>query len=138
MKPSNSIGVENAEWLAGEMHSWPTGNTARFRDFLGHLGAGQNAAVAGFCALAHLDFDHLDLRVGRLFLELFRIKAAIVGAAAKIAAAQLPNQIAAAFAVVAGNAALAGVVVEAARLGTLVQCQGWRCRTVTQSSWRRC
>ena len=51
--------------------------------------------MAGFGALAHLDFDHAHLRVLRLNGKAFRVETAIGRAAAEIAAADLPDQIAA-------------------------------------------
>lgn len=83
-------------------------------DFRIHLLRRQNAAVAGFGALAELDFNHFHLRALRLFGKAARIEMAVGGAAAEIAAAQLPHQIAVVFAVIAADAALAGVVVEVA------------------------
>src|SRR5471032_1474206 len=77
--------------------------------------------MAGFCALAHLDFDHAYLRVLRLRGEAFRVEAAVAGAAAEVATAQFPGQVAAVFAVVRADAAFAGVVGKVAELGALVQ-----------------
>ncbi len=73
--------------------------------------------------LAHLDFDHLDLRFDSLLGELFGIESAIVRAAAEIAAAKFPDQVATALPVIARNAAFPGVVIETACLGALVQSQ---------------
>ncbi|MNE01747.1 hypothetical protein D3C80_941970 [compost metagenome] len=89
-------------------------------DFLGDLVLGQDAAVAGFGALAELDLDHPHLRAARLGGEAFRVELAVAGAAAEVAAAQFPDQVAAVLAVVGADAALAGVVVEVAELGALV------------------
>ena len=48
----SSIGVEKAEWRAGEMQSRPV-STPRMRgDLARHLGGRQHAAVAGLGALA--------------------------------------------------------------------------------------
>jgi hypothetical protein len=55
--------VENALWLDGEMQSTPMG-MPRCCNFGSDLGAGKHAAMAGFGALAELDLDHLDLRIG--------------------------------------------------------------------------
>src|SRR5579875_4178034 len=91
------------------------------RDLLGHLRARQHAAVAGLGTLRQLDFDHLDLRIGGCPGEQFGREAALGSAAAEIAAADLPDNVAAALAVVATESALAGVVREASELGTPVE-----------------
>ena len=58
---------------------------------------------------------HLTLRVGGLVARTRRVEAAVLGARAEVAAADLPHQVAAVCEVVLGEAALAGVVGEAAR-----------------------
>ena len=63
---------------------------------------------------AELDFNHFHLRALRLFGKAPRVEMAVGGAAAEIAAAQLPHQIAVVFPVIAADAALTGVVVEIA------------------------
>jgi len=50
--------------------------------------------MAGFCALAEFDFHHLDLRFIRLFGKSLWRKASVGIAAAKIAAADLPDDVA--------------------------------------------
>ena len=112
-----SIGVEKALWQAGETQSTPTG-TPRAAAISGvTFGARQHAAVAGLGALAELELDHLHLRVGRALLgEALRAEAAVVVAAAEVARADLPDQVAAVLAVVAADRAFAGVVREAAAL----------------------
>jgi hypothetical protein len=97
------------------------GHAAGAGDFRGDLVLGQDAAVAGLGALAELDLDHLHLRIAGLGGEALGVEAAVVGAAAEVAAAQLPHQVAAVLAVVGADAALAGVVVEVAEPGALVQ-----------------
>ncbi|MNI48751.1 hypothetical protein D3C73_1033310 [compost metagenome] len=77
--------------------------------------------MTGFCALAHLDFDHPHLRRLRLRGEAFRVETAIAGAATEVAAAEFPGQVAAVFAVIGADAAFTGVVGEVAELGALVQ-----------------
>src|SRR5256885_14028214 len=59
------------------------GHAARGGDLGGDLGAQQHAAVAGLGALAELDLDELDLRVGGVGDEFFFVEAAIVVAAAE-------------------------------------------------------
>ena len=77
--------------------------------------------MARFGALAHLDFDHAHLRVLRLHGETFRVETAVAGAAAEVAAAQFPGQVAAVFTVIGADAAFAGVVGKVAKLRALVQ-----------------
>ena len=91
-------------------------DVARLGDLLRHLAAGQLAADAGLGALAELERDELDVRVRGLVLELLGVEAAVLGARAEVAAAELPDQVAAACEVVLGQPALAGVVGEAAGL----------------------
>src|SRR6185437_4632833 len=86
-----------------------------------HLGAGKHAAMAGLGALAQLDLDHLDLRVGCRLGEALGREAAIGVAAAEIAAAQLPDDVAAELSVIAAVAALAGIVSEAAEFRASVE-----------------
>src|SRR5438477_4546237 len=81
-----------------------------FRD----LGRRQHPAMPGLGALADLEFDHLDLIVGCDACEFVRIEAAVAIAAAKIAGADLPDDVAAILAVIRADAALAGIVREAA------------------------
>src|SRR6201981_1228835 len=96
-------------------------NAAGFRDFRRHFRARQHAAVAGLGALRELDLDHLDLGLARLQCKPLRVEISIRGAAAKIAAANLPDQIAAMLAVIAADRAFAGAVGEIAELGALIE-----------------
>ncbi|MCY1179726.1 hypothetical protein D9M73_201400 [compost metagenome] len=77
--------------------------------------------MAGFGALAELDLDHPHLRGAGLGGEAFRVELAVTGAAAEVAATQFPDQVAAVLAVVGADAAFAGVVIEVAELGALVE-----------------
>ncbi len=64
------------------------------------LRRGQHAAVAGLGALAELQLDHLDLRIlGALGKALGR-EGAVVVARAEVARADLPDDVAAALAVI--------------------------------------
>ena len=90
-------------------------------DFFGHLGRRQHAAMAGLGALADLELDHLDLVGGSDPLELFRIERSVAVAATEISGADLPDQIAAVFAVIRADTALTGVMCEAALFGARVQ-----------------
>src|SRR5262245_24593440 len=94
---------------------------ARFRDLRRHLGGRQHAAVAGLGALRQLDLDHLDLRVLRLRGKAVGRERAVVIAAAEIAAAELPDQVAAELAVITADAAFASVVREPSKLGPLIE-----------------
>src|SRR5699024_4447194 len=85
-------------------------NAAHGGDLRSDLVLRQDAAVAGLGALAELDLDHPHLRLLRLGGEALRIECAVLGAAAEVAAAQLPDQVAAMLAVVRADAAFAGVV----------------------------
>jgi hypothetical protein len=96
-------------------------DAARGGDFRRDLGRRQHAAVAGLGALRQLHLDHLDLRRLRLGREFFFIEAAIRIAAAEVAGGDLPDQVAAEFAVVFRDRAFAGIVGEAALLCALVQ-----------------
>src|SRR5262249_36537163 len=93
------------------------GYAACVGDLRRHLGARQHAAVAGLRSLRQLDFDHLDLSLLRLRGEPVGAERAVLVAAAEIAAADLPDQIAAEFAMIAADPALAGIVGEAPELG---------------------
>ena len=86
-----------------------------------HLRRRQHAAMAGLGALADLELDHLDLVVGGDAGERFGIEAAVEMAAAEIAGADLPDDVAAVLAVIGAEAALAGVVREAALPGAGIQ-----------------
>src|SRR5882724_3169282 len=77
--------------------------------------------MTGLGALADLELDHLDLIVGRDTRELVRIEGAVAVTAAEIAGADLPNDVAAILAMIGADAALAGVVREAALLGAGIQ-----------------
>src|SRR5471032_969955 len=108
-----STGVEKAEWLAGETQSCTVG-TPRVWEI-------STLTLAGLGALAELQLDHLDLLVGRCFGEFVGAESAVRIAAAEIARADLPDDVAAPLAVIGAEAAFAGVVREAAELGAAVQ-----------------
>src|SRR5208282_3481296 len=81
----------------------------------------QHTAVAGLGALAQLDLDHLDLRILCGGGEFLRRKTSLRRAAAEIAGADLPDDIAALFGMIGRQSALAGVMGEAAGLGAAVE-----------------
>src|SRR5690348_14512427 len=94
---------------------------ARFGDFRADFRPGQHAAMPGLRALRDLDLDHLHLRIARLQREFLGREFAVLGAAAEIAGADFPDQIAAVLAVIAADRALAGVMCKAAELCALVE-----------------
>src|ERR1700754_4708142 len=78
--------------------------------------------MSGLGALADLELDHLDLVVGGDAGELLRIEGAVGAvAAAEIARSDLPDDVAAVFAVIGADAALPGIVRKTALLRTGVQ-----------------
>src|SRR5262249_23311143 len=70
---------------------------------------------------ADLELDHLDLVVGRNAREFIRIEGAVPVTAAEIAGADFPDDVAAVLAMIRADAALAGVMREAALLGAGVE-----------------
>ena len=66
-------------------------HTARRCDLGRHLRARQHAAVPRLRALAQLDLDHLDLRVGRIRDEALLAEAAMLVAATEVARGRLPR-----------------------------------------------
>lgn len=108
--------------VAGGRHAvLPQRHATGGGDFRRYLVLGQNAAVAGLGPLAKLDFNHLHLRVLCLGGKALRVEMPVCIAAAKVAAAQLPYQVTAVFQMIGADAALAGVVVETALAGPLVE-----------------
>ena len=97
------------------------GNTADPGNLFRDLGRRQHAAMTGLGALADLELDHLDLIVAGDARELLRIEGAVAVAAAEIAGAYLPDDIAAILAVIGADTALAGVVREATLPGPRIQ-----------------
>ena len=77
--------------------------------------------MAWLGALAQLDLDHLYLRVARIGDEAFFAETTIVVAAAEVARADLPDQVAAMHAVVLRDRAFTRVVREVAGLGAFVE-----------------
>src|ERR1700738_3053619 len=112
------------------------GDAPDLGDLFGDLGRRQHPAMAGLGALADLEFDHLDLIVGGDAGEFFRIERAVAVAATEISGANLPDQIAAVLAMIGTDAALAGVVREAALFRTRVQ-RAHRVRTERAKTHRR-
>src|SRR5205807_782355 len=79
-----------------------------------NLGRRQHSAMPGLGALADLELHHLDLTVGCNAREFVRIEVAVSVAATEIAGSDLPDYVAAILAVIRADAALAGIVREAA------------------------
>src|SRR5690606_15084616 len=96
-------------------------HAAGIGDLRGHLGARQDAALPRLRALTELELDHLDLRVQGIALETLGIETAFLVAAAEVARADLPDQVAAVLAVVDGDRTLAGIVVETAAPGAGIE-----------------
>ena len=103
--------------IGGREHRLAHLDDPRVRYLLGDLGARKDPAVAGLRALRDLDLDHLDLRVGGVLREQFGIEVAVGCATAEVAGTDLPDQVAAGFAVIAGDRSLTGVVGEVTELG---------------------
>ena len=97
-------------------------HAARLRDLGRHLGAGQHATMAGLGALAEFDFNHLDLRFARVGDKALRVKTAVLVAAAEIAGADFPDQVATLGAVVHRNRTFAGIVGKTALACAGIQC----------------
>ena len=79
--------------------------------------------MAGLGALAQLDLDHLDLRIAGVLLKALGTETAVVVAAAKVARADFPDQVATVLAVVPRDRAFAGIVRKTAHLGALIERQ---------------
>src|SRR5207237_3018306 len=112
------------------------GDASDLGNLLGHLGGRKHAAVPGLGALADLEFDHLDLVVGRDAREFLRIERAVAVAATEISGPDLPDQVAAVLAMIGTDTALARVMREAALFGTRVQ-RAHRVRTKRAKAHRR-
>src|SRR3546814_17890506 len=90
------------------------GKAARRRDVGANLRARHHPAVPGLGARAQLDFDHLDLILRGAIAEAFGVEPPHLVAAAEIAAAEFPDDVAAVGAVIGAETALAGVVIAVA------------------------
>src|SRR5690606_5742196 len=97
------------------------GHAAGERDLAADLGPRQHAAVAGLGTLRELHLDHLHLWIGGVGDEALLAETPGHLAAAEVARADFPHQVAAAFAVVGRDRAFPGVVVEAALACTVVE-----------------
>ena len=86
----------------------------RGSNFSGDFRPRQNAAVAWLGALAHFDFNQLDLRSAGVDRKAFGVKRTVVVAATKIARANFPDQITTVKTVVGRDRTLTGVVCKAA------------------------
>jgi hypothetical protein len=84
-------------------------HTTDARDLLGYLAAEKDSSVPGFGTLRKLDLDHFHGVSLGFVLESCRIEATILRPAAKIAAANLPDQVTARIQVVRADAPFAGV-----------------------------
>src|SRR5438034_3634042 len=77
--------------------------------------------MSGLGTLADLEFDHLDLVVPRDAGEFFRVERTIAVTAAEIAGADLPDDVAAIFAMIGADTAFARIMREAALPGADIQ-----------------
>src|SRR3546814_3718938 len=77
--------------------------------------------MAGLRALAQLELDHPDLLALRDVAEAFGIETTGLVAAAEIAAAKLPHDVAAMGSVIGAETAFAGVVIETTALRAEVE-----------------
>ena len=115
MKRNHLHAGSKSRVAAGEMQSSPIGTPRIAAISSVTLAAGSTPPMAGLGALAELQFDHLDLVVGGDLRRIVRESKQPSGrAAAEIARADLPDQVAAVLAVIGADAALAGVMGEAA------------------------
>ena len=78
-------------------------------DFLGHLGRGENAALARLGPLRQLDLEGTHLLDGGQFLEADRVEVAVGVAHAVFGGADLEDDVATTFQVMRAEAALAGI-----------------------------
>src|SRR5699024_2732749 len=97
------------------------GDAADLGDLLRDLGPRQHSADARLRALGQFERDHLDLRVLGLLGEHLGVEPAFGGAGAEVRGAELPDEVAAVFAVVGRDRALTGVMGDPAHRRALVQ-----------------
>ncbi len=86
-----------------------------------YLGGRKHPAMSGLGALADLEFHHLDLIMARHSGELVWIERPIAIAATEIPGTDFPDQVAAVLTMIRTDAALAGVMGEAALFRACVQ-----------------
>ena len=125
------MGVEKAEWVAGDAISVPGSPPPDGGNLRAVLLRRQDAAVTGLGPLGELDLDHSHHFQFRLFTEGIGREPTLWITATEIAGADLPHQVAAVLEVPGTDATLAGVVGETAELRALVQGQN---RVATQSA----
>ena len=87
------------------------------RNLARNLSGRQDSAETRLGTLAELDLDHFDLLLRRRLGEALGRERSIHVAAAEVAGADLPNDVAAVFAVVRAEPAFARIVRKAAELG---------------------
>src|SRR3546814_16873805 len=92
--------------------------------------------MAGFGALAQLDLDHPHLVDLRRVAEAFGVEATGAVARAEIAAAEFPHDVAAMRAVIGADAALAGVVLEAAGIRPQIERLDSACAELSETHRR--
>jgi hypothetical protein len=79
--------------------------------------------MSGFGALREFDFDHLDHFQAGFFSEQLFVKTTVRITAAKIARANLPDQITSMFEMIGADASFTGVVCKAVEFCSLVSSQ---------------
>ena len=113
---TSSRGVENTRWYDGDTHFSPFGTPRASAISWVTLAPGSTPPMPGLAPWLSLSETILTWSSAAVSRELVRVEVAVLGAGAEVAAADLPDQVAA-LAVVRAEPALAGVVGEAARAG---------------------
>ena len=116
-----SIGVENAEWRDGEMQSTPSGTPRVAAISALTLAPGSTPPWPGLAPWLSLSSTILICSLLAIVREFLGAERAVGIAAAEIARADFPDDVAAVFAVIGAVAAFAGIVGEIAFLGADVE-----------------
>ena len=78
--------------------------------------------MSGFGPLRQFDFNHFDIGQGRFLSKCLIRKVPVFIPAAKVAGADIPDQIAAKFQMIAADSALSRVMSKTTCLGTAIEC----------------
>mmetsp|Transcript_13404 Transcript_13404/g.34050 ORF Transcript_13404/g.34050 Transcript_13404/m.34050 type:complete len:395 (+) Transcript_13404:468-1652(+) len=125
-KPAQPARVAERRMCGRAVARLPDLHPPRLRNCLRDLRPRQHPAVPGLRALADLELDHFHARVHCAGGEAVRVEfrgGGVRVAAAEVAGADVPDDVAGRCEVEAGDAALAGVVVEVSRGGAGVECE---------------